>query len=95
MKHVLTRLDSLRRPRLLIQTARIGAASYRRDTVLRRLLGAGRCPRPAEALTRLLEIEAELDAQRRGGDAAYAATTHVEVMIAMMGEARILRATMA
>lgn len=93
MTDILHRLDHLRRPRLLIRAARIGAEDYRRDIQLPRLLGHGALPRCAVALERLMETEAALDICRRAGDAGYSTIRHVEVMIAVIGEARILRAT--
>ncbi len=92
MNHILTMLDQLRRPRLLIQAARIGAAEYRRDIHLRRHLGMGRLPRSGEALVHLIEMETLLNDRRRAGEATYSATDHVDILIAMMGEARLLRA---
>ncbi|WP_375571055.1 DUF6477 family protein [Seohaeicola saemankumensis] len=92
MNDILHRLDALRRPRLLIRTARIGAEDYRRDIHLPRLLGHGGLQRNAPALERLMDIEAGLDQSRRDGEAGYSTIRHVEVMIAMMGEARLLRA---
>ncbi|SLN12561.1 hypothetical protein PEL8287_00409 [Roseovarius litorisediminis] len=91
MNDILTMLDSLRRPRLLIRAARFGAAEYRRDSHLRRHLGYGRLPRSGPALLRLIEIESELNNQRVESDASYSVSHHVDVLIAMMGEARILR----
>ncbi|WP_371223999.1 DUF6477 family protein [Roseovarius sp. 2305UL8-3] len=91
MNHILTMLDTLRRPRLLIQAARIGAAEYRRSIHLRRHLGAGRLPRSGEALMQLMEIEADMDQRRKSGDATYSATDHVDILIVMLGEARLLR----
>lgn len=93
MNDILHRLDGLRRPRLLIRTARIGAEDYRRDIHLPRILGHGGLPRSAEALERLMQIEAELDRCRQTGEAGYSTIRHVEVMIAVMVEARLLRAT--
>jgi hypothetical protein len=93
MNDILHRLDHLRRPRLLIRAARIGAEDYRRDIHLPRLLGHGGLPRTAAALARLMEIEAALDDSRRAEDASYSTIQHVETMIAVIGEARILRAT--
>ncbi|MBP0481886.1 DUF6477 family protein [Sagittula salina] len=91
MKDVLGLLEDLRRPRLLISAARIGAQEYRRSPCLRRVLGHATLPRPGQALMSLMEIEAELDERRRGQDATYAVSRHVEVLTAMMGEARLLR----
>jgi hypothetical protein len=92
VNHILAMLDQLRRPRLLIQAARIGAVDYRRDIHLRRHLGHGPLPRSGESLMQLIEKEAQLDSQRRSGEASYSVSEHVEVLIAMMGEARLMRA---
>ncbi len=95
MIDILNRLDRLRRPRLLIRAARIGAEDYRRDIHLPRLLGHGGLPRHIKALSHLMEIEAALDANRRAQEANYSMIQHVEVMIAVIAEARILRASQA
>lgn len=93
MKDVLSLLEDLRRPRLLIRAARIGAQEYSRKTHLCRLLGYATLPRSGQALMRLIEIEAELDQRRCAKDAAYSVSRHVEVLCAMMGEARLMRAS--
>ena len=92
---VLDHLDTLRRPRLLIRAARIGLQDHGHDGHLRRLLPDGATGRGAGALRALIGIEAEIDAQRRAGAAGYSACRHVDVLIAMMGEARLLRAMLA
>ena len=94
MQDILTTLDRLRRPRLLIRAARFGELDYRREADLRRHLGYGRLPRSGEALVRLIEIEAEMNARRKVDDAGYSPARHVDILIAMMGEARLMRATM-
>lgn len=91
MQDLLTRLAQMRRPRLLIRTARIAAQDYRRETRLPRLLGYGVLPRTGAALIKLMELETTLNAQRLSGDAAYSVTTHVEVLTAVMGESQLLR----
>jgi hypothetical protein len=91
MKDILTRLNSLHRPSLLMRAARIGADRYRRASHLRRLLRCSTLPRSGPALMHLIEIEAELNAQRKMADASYCLVRHVEVVIAMIGEARVLR----
>ncbi len=91
MNDLLMKLDTLKRPRLLIRAARIGMAEYRRDVHLRRHQGQGPLPRSGAALARLVEIESGLNEQRRERDAGYSSVKHVDLLIAMMGEARILR----
>ena len=95
MQDILSMLNALRRPRLLIRAARIGAQDYSRDRHLKRLLGYGSLPRPAVALMQLMELERALDDQRREEDAGYSLTRHLDVLIAIMGEARVLAATRA
>lgn len=92
MQDVLSMLQSLKRPRLLMRAARIGAEEYRRTAHLPRLLGYGNLPRHAPALMRLMEIEAELNTQRIEDDSAYSLLRHIDVLIAIVGEARVLQA---
>jgi hypothetical protein len=92
MQDVLSMLNALRRPRLLMRAARIGAEDYRRTAHLPRLLGYGNLPRHGAALMRLVEIEADLNTQRTAEDASYSLLRHIDVLIAIVGEARILRA---
>lgn len=91
MRDIITILQDLRRPRLLIQAARIGSEQYQRSVHLPRILGFGSKAKGTAALLKLIEIEETLNEQRLNSDAAYSAATHVEVLCAMMGEARILR----
>ncbi|WP_406644695.1 DUF6477 family protein [Aliisedimentitalea scapharcae] len=95
MQDILSMLSSLRRPRLLIRAARIGARDYCRNRHLQRLLGYGAIPRPAAALMRLVELEREMDDARRAEEAGYSLTRHLDLLIAMMGEAQVLKATRA
>ena len=92
MQDILSMLQALRRPVLLMRAARIGAEDYRRATHLPRLLGYGVLPRHGAALMKLMEMEAGLNDQRTGGDTSYSLVKHVDVLIAMVGEARVLRA---
>lgn len=93
MKDVLGLLNDLKRPRLLIQAARIGVDDYRRETHLRHHLGYGRLPKHGAALMQLVEKESVMNSHRRSGDAGYSIAHHVDILIAIMGEARLLRAS--
>ena len=95
MQDILSMLNALHRPRLLMRAARIGAEDYRRNAHLPRLLGYGHMPRHGAALLRLVEIEAELNAQRITEESAYSLLRHIDVLIAIVGEARIMRAAQA
>lgn len=83
-------LATLRRPRLLIRAARCGQGDYNRARDLRRLMRLTQVPTPEAALRALIVEEATLEAQRREGGAQYSLTRHIELLIAMMAEARLL-----
>lgn len=92
MQDIFTMLGTLRRPRILLRAARLGAKDYNRERHLRRVLAA-EPPRSAAAIMRLLELERSHDEQRRADDAGYSLSRHLDVLIALMGEARLLTAT--
>ncbi len=83
-------LNRLERPRLLIRAARYGLSDYRRERDLSRLIGSRSLPPPDVSVTRLLQEEADLETIRQDGDASYSIARHIEVLIALMGEARLL-----
>ena len=95
MQDVLTLMSHLNRPRLLVRAARMGAQDYRRDIHLPRLLGPGRLPRNRAAILLLSEQESELNAKRVAADASYSLQRHIDVLIAMVAEARLIRAASA
>ncbi len=90
MSDRLIALTSLRRPGLLIRAARHGMTEYRRDKTLARLLTNGAALSPDDAVRQLLEIEAVINDARKTSAATYSVTAHVEVLIAIMSEARML-----
>jgi hypothetical protein len=92
MQDLLTMLSQLHRPRLLIRAARLGAPNYRRASHLPRLLGYGTTPTNGPALLRLMELEAEMETRRCEGDAGYLVARHLDLLIAILGEAAQLRA---
>lgn len=93
MQDLLSMLNALHRPRLMMRAARIGAEDYRRATHLPRVLGYGVLPRPGAAVMKLMEIEATLEEQRQAADAGYDLIRHVDMLIALVAEARLLRAS--
>ena len=88
-----TRLATLKRPPLLARAARFGVDDYRRAVHLRRILQCDALPMHGHAIMQLLDIEAELDALRKDDAASYRPGRHVDVLIAILGEAHLLRAT--
>ncbi|GGD31724.1 DUF6477 family protein [Sinisalibacter lacisalsi] len=90
MTDVTALLAALRRPRLLIRAARFGLADYNRERDLKRLMHLPAAPGPRIAVDRLLRAEAEMETRRKQGVAAYSPARHVEILIALMAEARLL-----
>lgn len=91
MMDLLSFLHTLQRPRLLIRAARYGISEYRRDIHLARILGRTRLPRSAAALAELINLEMEVDDLRRQRAAEYSPARHVELLIAVMAEAKFLQ----
>jgi hypothetical protein len=92
MTDPLTLLETLNRPGLLVQAARLALAEYNRSRHLRRLFGDAQLPGPGEAALRLMAIETDLEQARVGRNAAYSPTRHVTVLTALMHEAGLLAA---
>ena len=92
MSDIHTLLAELKRPRLLIRAARLGLAQYNRTRDLRRLMRSAAPSAPEAALTRLMEEEAQLEEVRKSGEAAYSLARHIEILIAILAEARLVPA---
>jgi len=92
MTDLMSLLKSLHRPRLLIRAARFGVTDYNRSRDLRRWIKDQGLPSPGQAIARLMNEEGQLEEKRVAGDASYSITRHVDVLIALMGEARLLQA---
>lgn len=83
-------IAAIRRPRLLIRAARFGQAEYNRKRDLTRLMRTSDLPAPEAALARLMAEERVLEESRRAGAAEYSFLRHIDVLIALMGESRLL-----
>jgi Family of unknown function (DUF6477) len=81
---------ALRRPQLLIRAARLGLADYSRSRDLCRLMRVATAPSPARAVAKLIDAEGEMETTRRQGDVSYSVGRHVELLIALMGELRLM-----
>ncbi len=90
MKDPLSLLRAMRRPRLLVRAARFGMCDYQRDRDLTRLLKSNRLPSPAHALTVLAEQEEVMEHTRQTGEATYSIARHIELLVAMIAEARLI-----
>ncbi len=93
MQDTFCKLEQLKRPRFLLRTAKLGAAEYKRSQHLRRHFAGEATPSPSEALTRLMDLEAKVESQRQNAAATYSLIEHLDLLIAVLGEARLLRAT--
>ena len=91
MQDLFGMVGALKRPRLLVSAARFGLEDYVRDRHLPRILRNATVPRTGKAILRLMELEQVLDEKRRTSAADYSIARHVEVLIAIMGETRLLR----
>ncbi|WP_395540119.1 DUF6477 family protein [Neotabrizicola sp. sgz301269] len=87
MRDVTQTLAEMRRPCLLMRAVRFGLTEYRRSHDLRRLTPGETSPE--QVLPRLLAAEAALEDTRLRGDAAYSISAHIEVLVALIAEARL------
>ena len=90
MTDLLSVVSELRRPKLLIRAARAGLCDYNRNRDLKRLMRTAAAPSPDRAVAALIAEEEQLEDTRRAGDADYSLTRHIEILIAMMAEVRLL-----
>lgn len=86
-------IAKLQRPKLLVRAARFGLDDYRRERDLARALKTVKIPRSGEALLRLSDIEAEMNEKRLSKDATYSIAAHIDVLVAIMSEAKLFQAT--
>lgn len=95
MQDLMTMITTLRRPRLLTRAAKLGVQDYNRDRHLQRILGYGSLPSTGAALMRLMDLEREVNTQRKDEDAAYSSVRHLDLLIALLGEAQLYQANRA
>ncbi len=91
MCQITTALAALRRPGLLVEAAKHGTARYERRRDLRRMLRARIPASPVAALETLLPLEAALEQRRRVADKNYSIARHVDILVALLAEARSFR----
>ncbi len=92
---VVLTLRRIRRPRTLLRTARFGLQDYDRARDLKRILGLPEAPPPGlETFAALIALEAEQEARRTRAPscpgAPWRAAQHVEILIALLAEARAI-----
>ena len=91
MLDILTQVTRLKRPDLLVRAARYGVDEYARNAHLRRCLQIEQPPGPVRALVLLLDIEKQLNSERLTKSGNYSVADHIDILIAIMAEARALQ----
>ena len=84
MTQVSAEIVNIRRPKILLQAARICAKGYKRETMLPRLLGAS----TARVVEVLQAQEEGMEGERQAHISTYSAQARVEVLSALMAESR-------
>lgn len=92
MPNLYTALSTLRRPRLLIRAAQVGLSHYERARDLKRLTGQLAQNSPETNMEHLLAIEEQIEETRRMREASYRPSQHIELLVALMAEHRLLTA---
>ena len=95
MPDPLSDLKTLQRPRLLVRAAHLGLDEYRRDRTLSRLLPDGTADGAQGTFEALQESEARVEVERRNGGATYSPARHIELLAALIFEARLLSRKLA
>ena len=90
MKDLYSFIAKLRRPRILVRAARHGLGDYNRKRDLARLTGQSTKTRSAAIVENLIAQEEQLEEFRRRGDSTYRAAKHIELLVALMAECRLL-----
>lgn len=83
-------LSGLCRPRLLVRAARHGLAEYNRSRDLQRIAGHAAGKTSHSLVEHLIEREEQLEENRKKGDGSYSIARHIEVLVALMAECRLL-----
>lgn len=93
MKDINSHINELKRPKLLVSAARHGVDTYDRTSHLSKYVPIQPLPGPGVALMQLFEIEREMNNARREKRSTYAPSDHVDVLVAIMAEAQLWRAS--
>jgi hypothetical protein len=90
MSDLLSAVADLRRPRMLIRAAHHGLDDYSRTRDLGRVIRSPTLPTPDRAVAHLLDEEERVEQSRKAGDASYSIARHIDLLVAMIAEARLL-----
>ncbi len=81
------------RPKILMQAAKIGLQSYRREIDLKKILGARTLSDCNDNISQFSDREIELEEARKSGNAAYDMNKHIQIMTALLQELYLLPKT--
>ena len=80
-------LKSLRRPGLLVRTAKLAMSQFNREAILFKIFGFELSDDPNDVIKDLIEREDEINVQRKTGDVTYNIARHISILTALMHEA--------
>lgn len=90
MTDIMGILSNLRRPRLLVRAARHGLQDYDRKRDLRRIAGSAPANSSTALIAHLVDQEEQIETNRQSGCATYSITKHIEILVALMYECKLL-----
>lgn len=78
------------RPKILMQVAKIGLQTYRRETDLKKILGSRGTSDQNQIISQLSDREIKREEARKNGNAAYDMNKHIQIMTALLQELYLL-----
>ena len=90
MTDIMGVLSNLRRPKLLVRAARHGMMDYDRKRDLRRIAGSAPVNNANALIAHLVDQEDQIETTRQSGCATYSIVKHIEILVALMYECRLL-----
>lgn len=78
------------RPKILMQAAKIGLQTYRRETDLKKILGSRGTSDQNQIISQLSDREIKREEARKNGNAAYDMNKHIQIMTALLQELYLL-----
>lgn len=82
-------LQSLNRPKLLVRAAQVWLPEFNRARSMRRIFPGTVAPLPGRGFQALWEQEQAIEQLRCDGAASYSVARHIEILVALIVEARL------
>ena len=93
MSSPLAYLQNLNRPQLLVNAARVWLPDFNRDRSMKRIFPSIVPPAPVHGFDALVGQEMEINQVRLERAASYSAARHIELLVALIVEARLAPST--